>query len=170
MKLYMAVPTDYARSVIDVGFAGTRQMYENGADNRPDFTRPTADVMCEFRDMPPTALTFSRTAESTVHETDEGVEVTIDGGPVLADDLGDFVLCIDVPDDVASPWVITEEPGRILKKDDAGEWVDAGEAEPLSWPFREYWLPDTLANEYRDTLKVFDSDDGEEVRPDLVGK
>jgi hypothetical protein len=76
---------------------------------------------------------------------------TFDGGPTLSDYLGDFVVSIEVPDDVALEHEAHEEP-------------------PMGWPFREFWLSPDLANRYRDTLKVFDSNDGEEVRPDLVGK
>ena len=45
-----------------------------------------------------------------------------------------------------------------------------GDAEPVSWPFREFWLTPEEANLYLNTAKVYDSQDGEEVRPDLVGK
>ncbi len=36
--------------------------------------------------------------------------------------------------------------------------------------FRQFWLSPEETNRYRDSLKVHDTKDGEEVRPDLVGK
>lgn len=40
----------------------------------------------------------------------------------------------------------------------------------MGWPFREFWLTPEEADRFLPTLKVYDSADGEEVQPDLVGK
>jgi hypothetical protein len=40
----------------------------------------------------------------------------------------------------------------------------------MGWPHREIWLPVEEANRYRHTLKVYDTNDDEEVPLDLVGK
>ncbi len=141
MKLYQAATTTDARHVIDHGFVGRSIMLTSGE---------IADFV-QFRDLPPAGLTSSRTAEVEATLHDDQIDVRISGGEVLVDDLGDFVLCIDVPDDVARDFRVAEEP-------------------PSGWPFQEYWLSPEWANAYRHTLVVFDSDDGEEVRPDLVGR
>ena len=78
----------------------------------------------------------------------------------------DFVLSIEVPDDLAADHAPTY--------DDIGEMLDpvTGELAGLSSdPFvsDEVWLTAEEANGYRDTLKVLDHDQ-EEVRPDLIGK
>lgn len=79
------------------------------------------------------------------------VQVTIGGGAVLADGPGDFCLSIEVPDELLAQ--------RRLEGDIGDEFG-----------FKQYWLSPEEANRYRDTLKVYDSEDGEEVRLDLVGK
>jgi hypothetical protein len=165
MKLYTAASTEYARHVIDRGFAGMwRDVYDpdelDEARRRTPEGQPVTDLpnpidtkpYCEFRDIPSSGLTFSRTTETDVAQTGEdSLKVTISGGPTLADDIGDFTLEIEVPADFALEREVHEDP-------------------PLGWPFREFWLTREEANRFLDTLKVYDSADGEEVRPDLVGK
>jgi hypothetical protein len=161
MELFIAASTEMARGVVDRGFVGSvgrpTILYET--DEKGDFLlnpngsrieSSRADV-CEFRDIPPRGLTPSRTTEVTSEVDEDRIEVTMDGGPVLADDLGDFILSIQVPDDFALVREAHEDP-------------------PSGWPFREFWLTSEEADLYRDTLKVYDSSDGEEIRPDLVGK
>jgi hypothetical protein len=151
MRLYKAAQTAAARRVIDHGFLGIpRWVY---AEDDPDFNG-LAEVVeyVEFRDMPPGGMTFSRTTETAVTDSDEdSIKVEVSGGPVLMDFVGDFVLCIEVPDELALQWEVKEDT-------------------PAGWPFREFWLTPDQANQYRDTLVVFDSNDEEEVRLDLVGK
>src|SRR4051812_33083001 len=123
MDLYMAVSTDLARFVLDHGFVGRPRVMID------DDHQPTGQVrdFCEFRDVPPIGLTLSRTAELRVEEDhDDAMSVTIEGGATLLDDLGDFVLALDVPDDVALEARVREEPGRAFKRDGHGRWVDAG--------------------------------------------
>jgi hypothetical protein len=114
-----------------------------------------ANGLCDALRVPehsPAGLTFSRTAEATAEQTaDDEIKITIGGGPVLADDPGDFVLSIEVPDDLSLEH-------------------EALYDEPEGWPFREIWLPEDVANRYRDTLKVYDPIDEEEIPLDLVGK
>lgn len=81
MNLYMAVPTAYARRVIDEGFV----------ERSVSLLEAGETEVCEFRDIPLVGLTLSLTAEAA-ENTDQGWKVTIDTGPVLADDIGDFVL------------------------------------------------------------------------------
>src|SRR6476660_1923473 len=137
MRLYTpGLPTDYARHVIDHGFVGlpravydaeeldvaTRDMRDGEVTPREKLPDPI-DVAeyCEFRNMPPGGL-ISRTTEAELEQTG-GTEfkMTIDGGPSLLDDSGDFVLSIEVPDRVALANEIHEEP-------------------PSGRPFREFWL------------------------------
>lgn len=167
MRLYRTATTDYARHVIDEGFVGVRRsMYEPEAlaaaiaetpegqvTDRGELPEPIdVEEWVEFRDLPSQGATFSRTTEVlAVEEADGRVHIAIGGGPVLVDDVGDFVLTIEVPDDVALEHEVHEDP-------------------PAGWPFREFWMPPDLANRYWNTLKVLDSETGEEVRPDLVGK
>jgi hypothetical protein len=134
MDLYMAVSTAYARHVIDEGFVGRSVSSLEGGE---------AEV-CEFRDLPPRGLTLSLTAEAEAEQTEKGLKTTIAGGPVLADDIGDFVLSIEVPSEIAKEYESHEEP-------------------PAGWPFGEYWLPPDVANAHREWLKVFISESGEEV-------
>ena len=134
MQLFRAVSTEYAKQVIEDGFVGTEVAWTDEA------SKPTGEVqsICEFRDMPPTGLTSSLTTEVTVEAGEEDFQVTFAGGPVLADDLGDFVLSIEVPVHVATKYEVREDP-------------------PMGMPFREFWLPEEVANEYRGSLRVFDS-------------
>jgi hypothetical protein len=167
MRLYTpGLPTDYARHVIDQGFVGLpRAVY--GAEELDAATRDTpegeiappkklpepTDVVeyCEFRDMPPGGLASSRTTEAEIEQTGETeFKMTIDGGPSLLDDPGGFVLSIEVPDSVALANEIHDE-------------------RPWDRPFREFWLTPEEANRYRDTLEIIDTNDGEEVQPDLRG-
>jgi hypothetical protein len=149
VRLYMATNTKYARHVIEEGFIGVSHVVYD-ADGKP-----TDEVVdwCEFRDLPPGGLTPSITTETEIEPMDEGIAIAIamSGGPMLADGGGDFLLAIDVPEDVALKYELNEDP-------------------PSGWPFREFGLPPEVANEHRHTLCVFDSKDGEEVRPDLVGR
>jgi hypothetical protein len=139
MRLYMAASTEYAQHVIAKGFVGIpRRLVDGGVAE-----------FCEFRDSPPTGIDLSITAGVIPGSEDEPTRIT--GGPVLVTDPGDFILSIEVPNDLASQREVHEDP-------------------PGPWPFREVWLAPEEANRYLDTLKVFDSNDGEEVRPDLVGR
>lgn len=177
MRLYMPAATEYARYVIDNGFVGIpTPMYDSdeleAAGHGSPRTYRSGEAMpplpepkewkewCIFRDMPPGGLTFSRTTEMSAEHAEDGVEITVEGGPVLADDMGDFVLSVDIPDDIAAEYRVYEE-------------------EPLGWPFQEYYVEPDLANRYRHTLTVYDwnidggygtDDDLVEIRPDLVGK
>jgi len=75
----------------------------------------------------------------------------VSGGTSVIDDPGDFNLVIDVPDDMVMRVGITEDP-------------------PRGWPFREYWLPAEVINAHRNTMVIVDTDGGEEVQPDFVGR
>jgi hypothetical protein len=161
MMLYTpGLPADYARHVIDHGFVGlpravydaeeldvaTRDMPEGEVTPREKLPEPI-DVAeyCEFRNMPPGGL-MSRATEAELEQTG-GTEfkMTIDGGPSLLDDSGDFVFSIEVPDSVALANEIHEEP-------------------PSGRPFREFWLRQEEANRYRYTLRIIDA----KVQPDLL--
>jgi hypothetical protein len=134
MNLYMAVSTAYARRVIDEGFVGRSVSLLEGGETE----------VCEFRDIPPVGLTLSLTAEAEAENTEKGSKVTIGTGPVLADDIGDFVLSIEVTSEMGKEYEIDEETAA-------------------GWPFREHWLPPEVANAHRGSLKVFISESGEEV-------
>ena len=161
MRLYTpGLPTDYARHVIDHGFVGravydveeldaaTRDIPEGEITPSEKLPEPIAVAEhCEFRNMPPGGLIFSRTTEAEIEPTG-GTEskVTIDCGSSLLDDAGDFVFSIEVPDSVALANEIYEEP-------------------PSGRPFRKFWLTEEEANRYRYTLKIIDA----KVQPDLLG-
>ena len=155
-RLFVAVPTDYAHSVYQHGFtASERPLYDPDELANGPYVKIESRAFVEFRDMPPVGLTFSLTAEATVEgdpDDDHRVNVTIDGGPVLADYLGDFVLAIEVPDD--------EELHQMEIHEDP----------PLGWPFREYWLEPEVANQYLRALKVFVPETREEIPAELLGR
>lgn len=144
--LYAAVPTDYARQVIDEGILGRDMVTED-----EDGDSGMVVVICEFRSRPPTGLTRSLTAEVQSAWTCSTGEGVIIARGMLADEVGDFLLTIEVPRSLAVERTVTEDP-------------------PQGWPFQEIWLDPEEANQYRNTLKVFNFDSGDEVRPDLVGK
>lgn len=155
-RLCIAVPTHYARSVYQHGFtASERPLYDPDELAKGNYVETESRAFIEFRDMPPVGLTFSLTAEATAEvdpDDDHRINMTIDGGPVLADYMGDFVLSIEVPDDEALHQMeIHEDP-------------------PLGWPFREYWLEPQVANQYLGTLKVFVPETGEEIPAELLGQ
>jgi hypothetical protein len=139
MLLYVAVPMNYARFVVERGFVGVERAFIEGGSAE----------FCEFRDIPPTGLTFSRTTEVTAEPTETGISLTIGGGGILADYIGDVVLSIDVPEAAALECEAREDP-------------------PAGWPFREFWLSPELANAHRSTLRAWVSESGEEIDPDLL--
>lgn len=144
MKLYQAATTKYARHVIDSGFPGRE--FELVHDDR----KPTGEVVeyVRFHDLPLGGLAFSRTTERDYSGGDVGVDAIINARPLPADAPGYFILCIEIP------------------AKEAADYEDA----PAGSPFREYWLPPEVANRYRDSLVIFDPDDGEEVQPDEIGE
>lgn len=158
----MAVSTAYARLIIDSGFEGVpTTSYEDfevlGTDERGNtrYGKPigpgTDWEYVPMRDMPPMGLTPSRTTEIEIETDEDGGQVNIAmRGPVLADGLGDFIVSIEMPE-------VEVLPHRAV--------VD-GE----SWPFQEFWLPPDLVNAHLHTLVIYNSEDGEETPPDLVGK
>jgi hypothetical protein len=149
MRLYMAVPTDYAVEVVSNGFTHGRPLYDPETD---EISTTAFQPYLDFRDLAPTGASFGVTAEGAFQEPteDDDFQIAIQG-PVMFDDPGAFVLSIEVPDEFALQQEARFEP-------------------PVRWAFREFWLQPEEANLYIDTLKIYDSDDGEEVRPDLVGK
>jgi hypothetical protein len=140
MRLYMAVPADYAAAVAQAGFRTGRPFYDPGIDG---FSRTSHMEYCDFRDKKPSWNSLSELPQMP-HTNVFGVTVE---GPIRLDDPGDFVLSIDVPDDFA----LEHEVGP-------------------RHPSREFWLTPQEANRFLDTLRVYESDSGAVVRPDLVGK
>jgi hypothetical protein len=76
MNLYIAVPIAYAKWVIADGFLGRTVVWMEGDESE----------VCEFRDIPPTGLTLSRTAGVENEVTETNMKIASGGGPVLADD------------------------------------------------------------------------------------
>jgi hypothetical protein len=75
----------------------------------------------------------------------------------------DFVLSIDIPDEFAAShsteWTQVEQiPGTTELMESGYGWRASNEV----------WLSAEEANQYRQTITIYDSADGEEVRPDLV--
>jgi hypothetical protein len=170
MRLYMPASVKYARHVIDEGFMGVpRKVYrredldtlphagktvltpEEARDDRLDEAGLPSETIqvCEFlapwhlprHDEDPHPL-LSREMVNDVESL--VAQMRINEGEA------DFLLSIDVPDELA------------LDKEAVYE--------PSGGDFREFWLSPEEANRYRHTLKVHDFRDGEDVRPDLVGK
>jgi hypothetical protein len=89
--------------------------------------------------MTPGGLIPSLTTEVNAELDDEGnPRITVDGGPVMASDPGDFILSIEVPDELALEHEYHYDP-------------------LMGWPHREIWLAVEEANRYRHTLKVYDT-------------
>ncbi len=142
MRLYTpGLPTDYARHVIDQGFVGLpRAVYD--AEELDAATRDTP----EGEITPPEKLP----EPTDVGEYCEFRDMPPGGLASSRTTEAAFVLSIEVPDSVALANEIHDEP-------------------PWGRPFREFWLTPEEANRYRDTLEIIDSNDGEEVQPDLRG-
>jgi hypothetical protein len=152
-RLYAAVLMDYARHVHRAGFIGRPEVtYETEKLALGEDVAIHTQAFCEFRDMPPAGLTFSLTAEAQVEERyADTIEMTISGGPVLADEMGDLVLSILVPDGEIREYEIHEDP-------------------PQGWPFREYRLPVDVANKYRHSLEVWVPESEEQIPVDLLSQ
>ena len=148
MRLYTpGLPTDYARQVIDQGFVGRpRAVYD--AEELDAATRDTP----EGEITPPEKLPEPTDVVEYCEFRDMPPGGLASSRTTEAEiaQTGDFVLSIEVPDSVALANEIHEEP-------------------PWCRPFREFWLTPEEANRYRDTLEIIDSNDGEEVQPDLRG-
>ena len=148
MRLYTpGLPTDYARQVIDQGFVGRpRAVYD--AEELDAATRDTP----EGEITPPKKLPEPTDVVEYCEFRDMPPGGLASSRTTEAEiaQTGDFVLSIEVPDSVALANEIHEEP-------------------PWWRPFREFWLTPEEANRYRDTLEIIDSNDGEEVQPDLRG-
>ena len=140
MRLFAALSTNSVRHIVAHDFTGITRII-GGKEY----------VM--FRDLPPAGLTRSLTTEAETTQTGENEsKVVFSGGPMLADDMGEFQVSIDVPEQVAREHVVTEDP-------------------PMGWPFREFWLPPELANAYRSTLMVLIPEGpDEEVPLELFGR
>jgi hypothetical protein len=152
-RLYAAVTMDYARLVHRTGFVGQLEvLYDTDKLALGEYVAIGTQEFCQFRDMPPAGLTFSLTAEAqTEVRNDDSIEITIGGGPVLADEMGDLVLSILVPDTEIRQYEVHEDP-------------------PQGWPFREYWLPVDVANKYRDSLEVWVPESAEQIPVDLLSQ
>ncbi len=136
----MAVPADYAAAVAQAGFRTGRPFYDPGIDG---FSKTSHMEYCDFRDKKPDSNSLS----DFPHMPDTNVFGVKVEGPIRLDDPGDFVLAIDVPDDFA----LEREVGP-------------------SHSSREFWLTPEEANRFLDTLRVYESEFGGLVPPDLVGK
>lgn len=144
MKLYMPVSTSLARHIIDDGFYGIPRLM-----TARDGSKDVYEVVVMY-DQPPTGLVGDRSTEFQVETTDERIiTMTGTGGKWFTMDIGDFTMVIEVPDKQVAQYEIREDP-------------------PKGWPFREYWMPPEFVNRHRHTLSVLNSQDGEEVRADLV--
>jgi hypothetical protein len=149
-RLFAAGTTNGVRQVVADGFTGIPELtYPGNAGTIEEMRASEATVVyfVKFRDLPPAGMTFSRTTEMDAEQTSENeIRVDIDGGPVLMDDMGDFQVPIDVPAEVIAEYEVVEDP-------------------PSGWPFREYWLPPDVANEYRPTLLVLVPEDPDQEVP-----
>ncbi len=144
MRLYMATPAEYAALVVHEGFTVGRPFYDPRIDG---FARTAHLEYCDFKDQKPVGRSLPGPHELANTNV---FQVRLDG-PILLDDPGDFVLSIEVPDEFALE-------------------VEVHSDHPKGRSSREFWLAPEEANRYPDTLRVYDSQYGEVVRPDLVGK
>ena len=140
MRLYMAVPSDYAAWVVSFGFTTGRPFYDPGIDGS---SRTSHMEYCDFRDKRPSSNSLSDLG----HMPDTNVFGVKVEAPIRLDDPGDFVLSIDVPADFA----LEREVGP-------------------HHPSRGFWLTPEEANRFLDSLKVYESEFGGLVPPELVGK
>jgi hypothetical protein len=149
MRLYQGCSATTAREVLDHGFVGELWMplkeEKDGGIVRDETGEPVMkgevpERWCVFRS--------GSFAAGTGQE---------DTSPLVVIPEGDFVLMIEVPEDLAKKYEVVER----------SEGTD--EHEGTSPVDREFWLTEKVANRFRDTMKVYDRD-GAEVRPDLVGR
>jgi hypothetical protein len=154
MRLYMKVPAQYARGVIERGFTSGRKMHMLASDDAGEFIRtedgdliPMVGEILEFRDSPP--IQWAGDAE-TARGSDVLDRGTSDPAQQPDDDpdeaVREFVLSLEVPEDFALQREARSEPPKDL-------------------PFREIWLAVAEANRYLETLRVWD-DQGVEVQHD----
>jgi hypothetical protein len=149
MRLYQGCIAKVAREVLDYGFVGELWMPlkedQKGGIIRDETGQPLTkggdpERWCVFRS--------GSFGASTGEE---------DGSPLAVIPEGDFVLMIEVPDEIAKKF-------EVVERSQGGR-----EREESSSTDREFWLPEKVADRFRDTVKVYDRD-GAEVSPDLVGQ
>jgi hypothetical protein len=148
MRLYQGCSAATAREVLDHGFIGELWMPlkegHNGGIVRDNTGKPAMmgeepERWCVFR---------SGSFGAGSGEEEESQLVVIPEG--------NLVLMIEVPEDFAERYEVVERPDRA---DDTG----------AASTDREFWLPQEIADTFRDTMKVYDRD-GAEIPRDLVGK
>jgi hypothetical protein len=149
MRLYQGCAAKAARDVLDRGFVGELWMPlkedQKGGIARDETGKPlikggAPERWCVFR---------SGSFGASTGEEDES--------PLAVIPEGDFVLMIEVPEDFARKYEVVERSQGGMD-----------EREDTSSTDREFWLPEEVADRFRDTIKVYDRD-GAEVSPDLVG-
>jgi hypothetical protein len=119
MRLYVAVTTEQARRAIDAGFVGRSWVtyppdatLEEMTSGRREAEAKVAEFV-EFRNLPPSGP-WEATTEF------DGVHLDFGSDPIQRREMfGDFVLSIEVPDDVALAGEVKED-------------------DPFGWPFREF--------------------------------
>jgi hypothetical protein len=149
MRLYQGCIAKVAREVLDYGFVGELWMPlkedQKGGIIRDETGQPLTkggdpERWCVFR----SGSFGANTGED-------------DGSPLAVIPEGDFVLMIEVPDEFAKKFEVVERSQGGTEREDS------------SSTDREFWLPEEVADRFRDTVKVYDRD-GAEVSPDLVGQ
>ena len=149
MRLYQGCAAKAAREALDQGFVGELWMPlkedQKGGIARDETGKPLIEGgvpgrWCVFR---------SGSFGASTGEEDES--------PLAVIPEGDFVLMIEVPEDVAKKYEVVERSQG-----------STDEREETSSTDREFWFPEEVADRFRDTIKVYDRD-GAEVSPDLVG-
>jgi hypothetical protein len=150
MRLYQGCSATTAREVLDQGFVGElwmplKQDQKGGIvrdqTGKPVMKEEVPERWCVFR--------------SGSFGAGTGQE---EGSPLVVIPEGDFVVMIEIPEDVAQKYEVVERPEST-----------AGEREETPQVDREFWLTEEVANRFRDTMKVYDRD-GAEVRPGLIDK
>jgi hypothetical protein len=150
MRLYQGCSATTARHVVDHGFLGELWMPLK-EDQKGGITRDQTGKPVIEGEVPERWCVF----RSGSFGAGTGQE---EESPLIVIPEGDFVLMIEVPEDVAKKYEVVE---RSEIGTDGHE-----EMPPVD---REFWLTEEVANRFRDTMKVYDRD-GAEVPPDLVGK
>ena len=150
MRLYQGCSATTAREVIDHGFMGELWVplkeEEKGGIVRDRTGKPVMDGAV------PERWCVFRSGSFAVGTGQDGES------PLVVIPEGDFVLMIEVPEDLARKY-------EVVERSDSGK----DEHEETSPVDREFWLTEGVANRFRDTMKIYDRH-GAEVRRDLVGK
>jgi hypothetical protein len=150
MRLYQGCTAKAVREVLDHGFVGELWMRLK-EDQKDGIVRDETGKPLIQGGVPPERWCVFRSGSFGASTGEE------DESPLAVIPEGDLVLMIEVPEDFAKKY-------EVVERSQGG----TEEREETSSTDREFWLPEEVADRFRDTVKVYDRD-GAEVSLDLVG-